>query len=339
MATPIYYQAIYPMSHISILLYDNALSSSIALPWEMFTAANQVAKAQRNQNKPLNIELAHTSPDSKCFAGLSIHTDSHFIDIKDTDLIILPALWRRPNLVSKQNPELLHWLKHQHNKQTKICAVGSAANILAEAGLLDGRAATTHWQDFERFSRIYPQVKLQRHHLITEADNVYCAGSVNSLADLSAHFIKQFYGASIANTVEQNFSPEIRQPFETQRFSNPLDSAAHDESMVRAQAFIKEHYMGHITIVDLASELDLSVRTLNRRFKQASGISPAQYLQLTRITAAAELIKKTNLSLSEIAETVGYSDYSHFAKLFKRHHSTSPQTLRRAVRSKLFLDQ
>lgn len=89
--------------------------------------------------------------------------------------------------------------------------MGTGSYLLAEAGLLDGKPATTHWNYFEQFSQRYPAVDLKSRHLITQSDNIYCVGSVNSIADLMVHMVEEWFGSRIARAVENQFSPAVSQ--------------------------------------------------------------------------------------------------------------------------------
>jgi transcriptional regulator GlxA family with amidase domain len=134
------------------------------------------------------------------------------------DIVYLPGLWRNPRPVVRRHPQLLAWLREQYQNGALISAVGTGCCFLAEAGLLDGKAATTHWHYFDQFQKDYPKVMLKRQHFITRAGSLYCAASVNSLADLTVHFIQRLYGKAIASHVERHFSHEIRRAYESSGF-------------------------------------------------------------------------------------------------------------------------
>ncbi len=107
--------------------------------------------------------------------------------------------------------------------------------------MLSGKPATTHWNYFEQFSRRYPEVELKTRHLITQSDNIYCVGSVNSIADLMVHIVQEWFGSRIARAIENQFSPEIRQTFGAAAYQNEADSSHHDEVVLEAQQWLQEH--------------------------------------------------------------------------------------------------
>lgn len=319
------------------LLYPSALASSITLPMEILQAASQMAStAQRGEPRVRFLMAAPDRRQMELASGIKLKPDISFDDIPASDLLILPAIWRNPMPTIRASTQLLEMLPGLAAAGTRICSVGTASCLLAEAGLLEGRPATTHWNYFERFAKRYSNVDLKTRHLITQSDNIYCVGSVNSIADLMVHIVEEWFGSRIARAVENQFSPEIRLSFGAASYQNEADSSHHDETVLEGQLWIQENLSGPINMTELATYLDLSPRTLNRRFKQATGLSPQVYLQGLRVNTARDLLRNSNLSVSEIAWQVGLQDVSYFSQLFRRHNGMTPLSYREAVRGKLF---
>lgn len=325
------------MPHITLLALPDALASSLTLPLEMFTAADNLARASDRQQSPLGRSVISIGGDAVTTAGgLTVQADADWQQIAETDLLILPALWRSPRIHLRRYPQLLPWLRELARRGTRLCAVGTSSFFLAEAGLLDHRPATTHWFYFDDFAKRYPQVQLKRHHLITEAEGIFCTGSVNSVADLTIHFIDLFYGNRIARGVEAQFSPEIRQPFESSAFNAERPDVHDDELVIEAQDWLRAHHAEALTIPAVAQQLETSLRSLNRRFRTATGMSPLAYLQQYRLQNARDLLRTSNLSIAEVALQVGYQDSGYFCRLFKQTMKQTPRDYRLAVRGKLF---
>src|SRR5690606_19825028 len=118
----------------------------------------------------------------------------------------------------KASAQAIAWIAQQYHQGASIIAIGTGVCLLAEAGILDGKPATTHWHYLEQFAKDYPQVQLQKEFLLTHSGRIYCAASVNSGADLMVHFIAMHYGRDIALKVEQQFSPEVRSSYESKVF-------------------------------------------------------------------------------------------------------------------------
>lgn len=326
------------MPVIAFLLYPRALLSSITLPTEMLTAADHVYRIHGHEQTRLHIKVATPDGEPVTPAGvLSIQPNCRLDDLSQgIDLLYLPALWRNPIPVLKRYRQIIPLLQHLALHQTLICAVGTGSCFAAEAGLLDHRPATTHWYFMEAFSCRYPNVQLKRQHLITRAGNLYCAGSVNSVADLTSHFIERFYDASVARQVEAHFSPEIRRSYRQHGYVEGEANLHHDEAIIDAQQWLHDRVTTALNFSNLANQLNMSQRTLNRRFKRATGVSPGRYLQQLRLEHARELLRDSNLSVTEIAAKVGYQDVGYFSTLFRAQMALSPTAYRKSVRGKLF---
>ena len=197
------------------LLYRNALASSITLPMEILRAASEMAGSARSETARVEVRLAGLDRvPVESAGGIALHPELTLDDLDAPDLLLLPAIWRNPRPTLRECQPLIERLPDLAGAGGRICAVGTSSYLLAEAGLLTGRPATTHWNYLDEFAQRYPAVDLKRRHLITQADNLYCVGSVNSIADLMVHLVEEWYGSAVARAVENQFSPEIRRPFE-----------------------------------------------------------------------------------------------------------------------------
>lgn len=325
------------MYTVAAVLYPDALATSITLPMEILQAAGQMASvSERGKSKVRMLLAAPQKVPISLSGGINLNPDIAFDDLPPLDLLLLPAIWRNPMPTLKQARPWLKRLREMSESGTRICSVGTSSCLLAEAGLLNGRPATTHWNYFDQFARRYPRVQLKTRHLITQSDNIYCVGSVNSIADLMVHIVEEWFGSHIARAVENQFSPEIRRPFRAAAYQNEPQSSHHDETVLQAQEWIQEHLAQPISLAKLADHLRVSSRTLNRRFHQATGFSPQNYLNKLRVSEGKELLRHSNLSVSDIAWQVGLQDVSHFSRLFREHVGMTPLRYREAVRGKLF---
>lgn len=322
------------------LLYPQALATSLTLPMEILQAASQMASAHTRGEAQVEFLLAASSRRMVTLdSGISLKPSTTVQSLKAPDLLIIPAIWRNPLAVLRDSDPWLSVLRSLAKRGTRICSVGTGSFLLAEAGLLTGKPATTHWNYFEQFSRRYPDVELKNKHLITQADNIYCVGSVNSIADLMVHIVEEWFGSQIARAIENQFSPEIRQSFNEAAYQDEADSSHHDEDIARAQQWIQRNLSSPISMADLARALHWNTRTLNRRFRAATNMTPLSYLQSLRISTAKELLRHSNLAIGEIAVQVGLQDISYFSQLFRRHSGMPPLQYREAVRGKLFEPQ
>lgn len=318
------------------LLCDQMLSASISLPMEMLVTAEALFRSENKQHRLHTATVGCNRNLTQSLSGLQIRPDHTLNNVSDAALVVIPALWRNPRPTIQKFKSVIPWLIDLKDQGATIVAVGTGCCFLAEAGLLDDLPATTHWHYFDQFEKDYPKVDLKRQYFITRAQNIYCAASVNSVADLMVHFVREIYDQHTANHVQRNFFHEIRRPYEISAIYD--DQALHhpDEDIVQAQIWLNDHYAEAINMNSLASDTGMSPRSFNRRFKDATGQTPSAYLQQTRIRNATELLKSTNLSIGDVAFQVGYGDKSHFTQLFKKIQNVTPSEYRSTVRAKLF---
>ena len=325
------------MQHVTILAIDKGLASSITIPLEMIKAASVIERIRGKNAQSRSLVIAAQSADPiSMTGGFKVLPDSSIDEIESTDLVFVPALWGNPNAVVKSHPRITRWLSKQYAQGATICCVGTASYFLAEAGLLDGLNGTTHWYYFVDFHKRYPRVKLQKKRFITHEKRLYCTGSVNAVRDVTLHFVEQLFSADVADEVAHQFTHELKRSYESMLLASEDKDIHHDEQIIKIQEWLQRHYGEAISLDKLAKQFDISVRSFNRRFRNAAGQTPLQYLQEVRLTQAKALLKKSNLSIAEIAFSVGYHDTSYFTSLFKRTNAVTPNEYRHLVRNKLF---
>ncbi len=336
---------------IGILFLDNMLATSAFNALELWQAARDASLARVRSKPPLtasaqpkSTKMGSMHVSTIAVHDLSVHLSSGMslqaqclIDETPYDLLYVPALWRNPRISVAKNPELVVWLQRQYEAGAIINATGTGVCFVAATGLLNGAAATTHWHYFDQFARDYPLIQLKRQYFITESARIYCAGSINALTDLTIHHVHRFLGRTVADHLSRHFSAEVRQPFDRLRFDQSKSDLHPDEDVLQVQLWL-EHNLSRTTVnlQEVAKQFGFSQRSLNRRFKEATGITPSEYLQRLRFDEACELLKKSNLSIADVAARVGIVDASYFAKLFKQRTALSPTAYRTTTRAKLF---
>ena len=326
------------MKHVTIIAIPKALGSTVSIPLEMLSAANDIARARKESERLIKLEVVSvTTKKTPLAGGLNIQSDKLINQVKQTDLIFIPGIWGSPRASINKFADLSIWLKRQHENGALICGISTGTHFIAEAGLLDGKAATTHWRFFDQFQHYFPAVKLQRKRFITCVDNIYCTGSVNAARDIMLHFVELLFGEPIANEIARHFTHELKRSYETLLLNEDQKSTHHDEAIIKVQEWLQDNYQENIQIAGVAKTFKMSVRSLNRRFKLASNTTPLQYLQELRIDHAKALLKQSNLVVSEVADKVGYQDASYFTGLFKKLNAVTPNEYRRLVRNKLFV--
>jgi len=324
-------------SVIAFILTEQMLSTSATWPMDMLTAANHAAKRLCPEAPSFELITVAVRPTAiECHSGLQLAPQTTIEELHSVDIIYLPALWRNPKPVTTREPKLLEWLTKQFESGAIISGVGTGCCFMAEAGLLNHKPATTHWYYFDAFQKNYPLVQLKRQYFITQAGSLYCAASINSLADLTIHFIQRFMNQNVAQHVQRHFSHEVRREYENVSYFEEHNTNHPDEEILQAQLWMQNNLAKNVQVTEIAQQFGMSTRNFSRRFKSAMGKTPIQYLNDYRLKTAQDLLQSSNLSIGEIADRVGYSDPSHFNKLFKRYVSVTPKDYRITVRAKLF---
>ena len=200
-----------PPLRIATLLYDNILGTSATLPVEMLRTAEATVRpkypnTRRIEALTLSIdECSITSP-----SGFDIRPSATIDDSQNFDIINLPALWRNPRPALIKYKDYIPWLQQQVAQGAIVIAVGTGVCFLAKSGLLDKQPATTHWHYFDQFQKDYPNVLLKRQYFITQTGNIYCAASINAMAELIVYQVERIFGRVIARQAQRNFFHEIR---------------------------------------------------------------------------------------------------------------------------------
>jgi transcriptional regulator GlxA family with amidase domain len=205
---------------------------------------------------------------------------------------------------------------------------------MAEAGLLDGKEATTYWRFFREFSERFPKVLLNQDKHLSDADNLYCAGGVTSACDLYIYLIERYCGAGVAQGVARDILYEVQRSYTPGRIGFGGQKLHQDVTVLQIQHWLEEHYADKFRFEDVAREHGMSIRNFMRRFQGATGDKPLHYLQRLRIETAKSLLSSTRKSIKTISYEVGYDDASFFARLFRQHTELSPNQYRRQFQQK-----
>lgn len=327
------------MYRIYFPLSEQMLVTGISGPTEMWHAAENLTRSQKKDVVPLEITtIAEQIGPVSCVGGLSVYAEQSFEQTDVADLIVLAPLWGNPRLRVRKSEAMRTWLLDQYHQGAKIIATGTSVCFLAEQGMLDDQPATTHWYYFDLFKKFYPKVLLNQHQFITYADGLYCAGSINALTDLVLYLIRDRYGDDISRVVEQHFAHEINRTFEKPFFTKGSHQH-HDEDIIAAQEWAMKNWNKPITQADWSQQVGMSERTLSRRFKLATGMTPLHWVREIKMEKARELLRSTNLPAEEIADATGYNDASYFSRIFSQVTGVTPQKYRIMVRDKLFSAQ
>ena len=223
---------------------------------------------------------------------------------------------------------LLPWLRRWHSRGAYIAGICSGVAFLAEAGLLDGRQATTHWAVAEAMRRRYPKVTWLPEQFVTEDGRTLCSGGLYASIDVSLYLVEKFCGHEIALQCAKSMLVSMPRSSQAGYSVVPLSRPHSDARISQAERYLQKHFDRGVSIDDLASEMGMSPRTLIRHFKAATGRLPGEYVQALRMSAAKELLESGNVPIQSVCEKIGYEDVAFFRNLFKRHTGMTPAEYR-----------
>lgn len=319
---------------VVIVTFDDCLASAVTGSIDLLYAANAI-RAHVSPGAPpaFSYELvSEHGGHARASNGLLLPEARPMARSRPAQIVVVPGL----SLIEPTEflPALarlsrtVRWLRAQHELGAVIGATCSGTFLLADAGLLDGRAATTTTWFGELFERRYPKVRHRPRVPLVEDDRVVTTGGAMSYIDLALHFIQRHAGAELAQWCAR-FVVMDNQRRDQLPVVMPHYAAHADPVIARAEKWIRANLKRDIRVEDVAANVAVSARTLMRRFKSAQGCAPLAFMQRVRIETAKGLLANTRFTVDQIAERVGYRDDGAFRRLFKKYTALSPREYRR----------
>lgn len=260
--------------------------------------------------------------------GMLLQPEKSIHDVQETDLIIVPGFILPFHLSPERTETICSWLRARHAAGNLIASTCTGTFLLAQAGLLAGRCATTNWQVADVFKSKYPDVNLQIDRIFTEDSGIYCTGAATAFMDMGLHFIEKFGSADLARRCSKSLLVDPKREAQSPYIIHTLRKNHSDTEILKSQIWMEENFSEKLSIDTIAGKAAISPRHFKRRFKKATGEAPLAYLQLLRIENAKRSLETTRDTISEITWQVGYEDINSFRRLFKKHTGLSPKEYR-----------
>lgn len=269
----------------------------------------------------------------KLASGLPIEVNRAIDEIAATDIVIVPSILLSGNeWQTGRYPDLIAWLKAVHARGATICSACSGIFVLAETGLFDGVDATVHWAYAEPFRRAFPAVPIFPDRVLIaagERQQLVSSGASMTWHDLVLYLIARHVGAAAAQSVARAFALQWHHdglaPYIV--FEGPKNHG--DAAVAAAQEWLAENFSVASPVEQMIRRSNLAERTFKRRFTQATGYAPIEYVQRLRVEDAKRRLERTDAPVDEIGWQVGYEDAAFFRRLFKRMTGLPPGTYRR----------
>ena len=244
------------------------------------------------------------------------------------DTIIVPGAFA--TLAMLTNASLVSWLRVTAHRARRVASVCSGAFLLAEAGLLKGRRATTHWFLIDRLAQRYPEVTVETDSIYVNDGPVWSSAGVSTGIDLSLALVRDDCGHALAMRVARQLVLYVQRPGGQSQFSELLKSQSSDIGAFGKLHQWLEKHLGNerLSVEDLANQARMSPRNFARSYKEKTGQTPARALELFRLEAARRLLEQTRLSATDIARKCGFGTEERMRVTFKRHLKVSPSDYR-----------
>ncbi|MEQ3636376.1 helix-turn-helix domain-containing protein [Alcanivorax sp.] len=319
------------MFSVAVLAFDGVFASALTGVVDLLNLTgvtwNRIHGQPLNQQFKVQVVSRGGSP-VRCTNGIRIAADCSLEQMVQADLVVIPTIGGKIETVLEEEQDVLPWLCSLHQGGADLASNCTGAFLLAEAGLLDDKIATTHWGFSQEFRHRYPQVNLTERELLTRDGNIFCAGGGTAWRDLTVLLVERFCGADLARELARAFVIDVRNDLQSIYAGLPAHTYHQDNQVQAIQSWIHEHFKENTSLGQLAERVHLSPRQLQRRFTTTLGEPPLQYLQRVRIEAARKMLERGTNNLAKLAEQVGYQDVSSFSRLFKRHTGLSPSHYR-----------
>jgi transcriptional regulator GlxA family with amidase domain len=229
-------------------------------------------------------------------------------------------------------PGLIAYMKDALTRHRRIAAISTGAFVLAEAGLLDGRDATTHWMHAPLFQTLYPAVNLRPDRIFTNDGPVWTTAGGAAGLDLSLALIEDDLGADIAKSVARELVIYHRRAGGQSQISALLELAPKSDRIQAALTYARDNLHKPLTVSELAEAAHLSPRQFSRAFQAETGQSPAKAVETLRVEGARDLMERSRHPIDVVARQTGFSDRDHMRRAFVRAFGLPPQSLRRMAR-------
>ncbi len=216
---------------------------------------------------------------------------------------------------------------------TRIASVCSGAYLLAEAGLLDGRRATTHWRRTRHFLGCYPRVKLEPDRIFVRDGNIWSSAGITAGIDLALAMVGEDHGEEIAQNAARELVLYHRRSGGQSQFSSLLELKAPSGRFGALLAWAREHLDAPLTVEDLAEQAGMSARHFTRAFIAETGTTPSKAVERLRIEVARQRVQSSSEAIERVAELTGFRDPERMRRAFIRAFGQPPQSLRRAARA------
>lgn len=315
---------------VVMLGYPDAEILDIAGPLEVFSECTRWLRGKGISREPayaIEVVGLRAGPFVTT-SGVRLVAERSFIDVADADLLLISG-GRGCNVVAGDK-RVLQWIRRLASRGTPVGSVCTGALILARAGLLDGRSATTHWSATEQLARAGPGITVRSDAIYVRDGNIYTSAGVTAGIDMALAIVEQDWGRMTALSVARVLVVFLNRPGGQSQFSDHLAAQfSEDDKVRRLQLWILDHLDEDLSVSRLAARVAMSSRNFSRRFTGTVRVTPAQYVANARLAAARRKLEENKLHIAQVAGRCGFGTEEAMRRAFSSALGITPTDYRR----------
>lgn len=322
--------ALGPPRRIAMVAFADAQILDVVGPLEVFSrAARLVSDEGRRGPLPYSVEiLARTRGPVVTSSGLAVVASRSFRTVR-AGIDTLFVAGGRGVEAAVRDEALIEWLRAMSRRVRRMASVCTGAFLLAEAGLLDGKRAATHWGSCSRLAEHYPDVTVDPDPIFVQQGRFFTSAGVTAGMDLALALVEQDHGSEVARQVARQLVLFLKRPGGQSQFSAQLKTQLSDrEPLAELQAWMADHLDADLSVAALARRASMSPRNFARVFAQSVGLTPARYVDTLRVEAARRRLEESGVGVDEIAQRCGFGTRESMRRAFQRTMRISPSDYR-----------
>ncbi|HBR51920.1 MAG TPA: AraC family transcriptional regulator [Nitrospira sp.] len=312
---------------VALLGFDGVAALDITGPYEVFSLPTYLAQDKAAPPYRIVLLADHAGP-VRSASGLSLIADASwrkFHDKVDT-LLVCGGPEMKPQ---QSNRQLLAWLRTMARRTRRIGSICTGAFLLAEAGLLNNRRATTHWSETARLAQEYQSITVEPDAIYVKDGQVYTSAGITAGMDLALALVEEDLGRDMALAVARMLVLFLKRPGGQSQFSTQLQAqTVEGQRLASLLSWLADHHHQPMTVEEMASQAGMSPRTFARVFVTETGDTPALHLEKLRLEHAVRLLETTGTSLDMTAQACGFTGHEQLRRAFQRHKGITPQAYR-----------
>jgi len=314
--------------------FENAQILDITGPLEVFSRTGRwLVDHGYAKNPPYTVELVATKAGQvECSSGISLVATNSYLDVEAVDTLLIAGGIGYQSAC--ESIELIDWIKKQSGQVRRIGSICTGAFLLAKAGLLENKKATTHWAYCEKLRVGDNTIDVETDAIYVRQGKVYTSAGVTSGMDMALAMVEEDWGKKVALAVAQELVLYLKRPGGQSQFSRQLSiQEAEDSKIAQLQVWMRDNPTENLNVPALADKTAMSERNFVRRFYEDVGITPAKYVEQVRVEVARRCLEDTDWPIEKLAKQSGFNNAETLRRTFLRNVGITPKEYRMRFQS------